>query len=120
MRCEDVRALLPASGEEPVDLRAQRHIETCLSCQAETSRYQKMLRALGELREVRMDVPSGLLDDTLAGIGGPSVVRVMSGKQKAALAGAVGAVAAGAAATAVVVLRKRGLRVPALAAVLAR
>lgn len=120
MRCEDVRALLPAAGEDPVDLRAQRHIETCLPCQADVTRYQKMLRALGALRDVRLRAPSGLLDDTLAGIGGPSVIRVLSKPQKAALAGAVGAVAAGAAATAVVVLRRRGLRVPALAAVLAR
>lgn len=117
MRCEDVRALLPALGEDPVDLRAQRHVETCLGCQAESARYQKMLRALGELREVRMHAPAGLLDDTLAGIGGPSVITVMTGRRKAALAGAVGAVAAGAAATAVVLARKRGLR---LATVLAR
>ena len=118
MRCEDVRSLLPAMGDDhPVDLQAQRHIETCLGCQAEVARYQKMLRALGELREVRLHAPVGLLEDTLAGVGGPAVIRVLSSKQKAALAGAVGAVAAGAAATAVVVARRRGFR---LATVLAR
>lgn len=118
MQCEDVRSLLPVMGHDaPVDLQAQRHIETCLGCQAEVARYQKMLRALGELREVRLHAPSGLLDDTLAGIGGPSVIRVMSSRQKAALAGALGAVAAGAAATAVVLARKRGVR---LATVFAR
>lgn len=117
MLCEQVRALLPAmSDDAPVDLRMQRHVETCLSCQAEVARYQKMLRALGELRHVRVDVPFGLLEETLAAVGGPSVVRVMSARQKAAMAGAIGAVAAGAAA-ALVLARRRGFR---LATVLAR
>lgn len=114
MRCEDVRALLPTMGDEsPVDLQAQRHIETCLGCQADVARYQKMLRALGELREVRLHAPVGLLEDTLAAVGGPSALRVMSSRQKAALAGAIGALAAGAAATAVVVARRRGFRLTA-------
>lgn len=118
MRCEEIRSLLPGMGDGgPVDLQAQRHIETCLGCQAEVARYQKMLRALGELREVRLHAPTGLLEETLSGIGGASVIRVMSSKQKAALAGALGAVAAGAAATAVVLARRRGVR---LATVLAR
>lgn len=109
MQCDDVRSLLPAMADQGlVDLTAQRHIETCLGCQAEVARYTKMLRALGELREVRVDAPMGLLDETLAAIDGPAVIRVMSTKQKAAWAGALGAVAAGAAATAVVLVRRRG------------
>lgn len=108
MQCDDVRSLLPAMADQGlVDLRAQRHIETCIACQAAGARYTKMLRALGELRDIRVDAPVGLLDQTLAAIGGPAVIRVMSAKQKAAWAGALGAVAAGAAATAVVVARRR-------------
>lgn len=107
MRCDDVRALLPAVGDDAVvDLQAQRHIDTCLGCQAEVTRYNKMLRALGELREVRFHAPVGLLEDTLAAVGGPSLIGVMSARRKAALAGALGAVAAGAA-TAVVLARRR-------------
>lgn len=118
MRCDDVRALLPTMGDDvPVDLRVQRHLDDCTACRAESVRYQQMLRSLHELREMRLTAPAGLLDDTLAAVGGPSVIRVMTGRQKAAIAGAVGAVAAGAAATAVLVARKRGLR---LATVLAR
>lgn len=110
--------MLPMMGDDqPVDLAAQRHIETCLGCQAEVARYQKMLRALGDLREVRVHAPAGLLEDTLAGVGGPAVIRVLSARKKAALAGALGAVAAGTAATAVVLARRRGVR---LATVLAR
>lgn len=112
MRCEDVRALMPrmVDDDDAVELAAQRHIESCLSCQAALVRYQRMLRGLHELREVRVPTPEGLLEDTLVSIGGPSVIRVMTGRQKAAVAGAVGAVAAGAAATAVMFARRRGLR----------
>jgi len=118
MRCDDVRAILPGlAGDEPVDLQAQRHIDACLACQAEVARYHKMFRALGDLREYRVPVPTDLLAETLAGIGGPSRLRVMTNTQKAAVAGAVGAVAAGAAATAVILVRRRGVR---LATVLAR
>ncbi|MBI2168143.1 MAG: hypothetical protein HYU28_01380 [Actinobacteria bacterium] len=118
MQCEDVRGILPSVGDDnAVDLRAQRHIETCLGCQAEVARYQRMVRALGSLRELHFEAPDGLLEETLAAIGGPSVIRVLSGRQKAAIAGTIGAVAAGAAATAVVLARRRGGR---LATVLAR
>lgn len=118
MQCKDVRALLPTmGGDAPVDLRVQRHVDDCAACRAEATRYQQMLRALGDLRHVQVETPPGLLDDALAAVGGPSVIRELTMRQKAAVAGAVGAVAAGAAATAVLVARKRGFK---LAAVLAR
>lgn len=118
MQCRDVRALLPTmGGDAPVDLRVQRHVDECAACRNEAHRYQRMLQALGDLRHVHVDAPVGLLGDTLAAVGGPSVVRELTARQKAAVAGAVGAVAAGAAATAVLVARKRGFK---LATVLAR
>jgi hypothetical protein len=104
-------------GDEPVDIQAQRHIESCLACQAEVTRYQKMFRALGELRTAYVPAPAGLLEDTLAVIDAPSRLAITTGGQKAAVAGAVGAVAAGAAATLIVLARRRGVRV---ATVLAR
>lgn len=117
MQCKDVRALLPSmGGDAPVDLRVQRHVDECAACRAEAHRYQHMLRALGDLRHARVEAPLGLLDDTLAAVGGPSVIRELTARQKAAVAGTVGAVAAGAA-TAVLVARKRGFK---LATVLAR
>lgn len=111
--------MLPGFGgaDEPIDLQAQRHIDSCLACQAEVARYQKMLRALGSLREYHVSTPPGLLEETLAAVDGGLRLRLMSSGQKAAVAGAVGAVAAGAAATAVILVRRRGLR---LATVLAR
>lgn len=104
-------------GDVPVDLRVQRHIDQCSACRAEATRYQAMLRSLAELRDLRVEAPAGLLDDTLAAVGGPSLIRELTTRQKAAVAGTLGAVAAGAAATAVLVARRRGFR---LAAVLAR
>lgn len=118
MQCKDVRALLPSmGGDAPADLRVQRHVDGCAACRAEAHRYQHMLRALGDLRHARVEAPPGLLDDTLAAVGGPSVIRELTARQKAAVAGTVGAVAAGAAATVVLVARKRGFK---LATVLAR
>lgn len=118
MRCDDVRALLPEMRDEgPVDLRVQRHLEVCGACREEADRYHELLGALRDLRTVRLVPPDDLLAETLEVVGGPSIVKVMTSRQKAAVAGAVGAVAAGAAATAVVVAKRRGLR---LAAVLAR
>lgn len=118
MRCDDVQALLPKLvDDETSDIPAERHLESCLACQAEAVRYRKMLRALGALRAVTLEAPHDLLEETLAVIGGPSLVEVWASRRRAAVAGTVGAVAAGAAATALMVARRRGLR---LAAVLVR
>ena len=48
MRCDDVARLLPAAVEQgaAVELSVQRHIESCLRCQAELARYRRMLRGL--------------------------------------------------------------------------
>ena len=47
MRCDEVTALLPALVDgEPVSLDVQRHVDTCLRCQAELARYRRLLRTL--------------------------------------------------------------------------
>lgn len=115
MRCEEVRDLLPGVDEgEPVDIRARRHIESCLPCQAEVARYQKLLRTLAELRSVPVAPPAGLLEEILEAVGRRSLLPTLSSRQKAAVAGALGAVAAGAAATALVLVRRRGFRLATL------
>ena len=51
MRCDEVTALLPALVDgEPVGFEAERHVETCLRCQAELARYRRLLRTLSMLR----------------------------------------------------------------------
>ena len=72
MRCDDVADLLPAAvdGNDPVDLPVQRHIESCLRCQAELARYRRMLRGLQLLRTRYLEPSPGLLAATLAALDG--------------------------------------------------
>ncbi|MCZ7527589.1 MAG: hypothetical protein M5U14_15125 [Acidimicrobiia bacterium] len=118
MRCDDVAALLPevvdddARGSRPVDLNVERHLETCLRCQAELARYRRMLRALQLLRTRYLEPAPGLLAQTLAALeeaGERRAVRSLLRGRNLAYAGAIGgaAVAAGAAATVVLVARSR-------------
>jgi anti-sigma factor RsiW len=119
MLCDEVARLLPEAvdGGVPVELSMQRHIETCLRCQAELARYRKMLRGLQQLRTRYLEPAPGLLAQTLAAIeeaGERRVVRSILAGRRLAYAGALGgaAVAAGAAATAVIVHRARRRTVP--------
>jgi len=119
MRCDDVAALLPGAVESGamVELSVQRHIETCLRCQAELARYRKMLRGLQLLRTRYLEPTPGLLAQTLTAIevaGERQAVRSILSGRRLAYAGAIGgaAVAAGAAATAVIVHRARRRAVP--------
>src|SRR5262249_27841589 len=95
VRCEDVALLLPAAidANEAVDLPVQRHIETCLRCQAELARYRRMLRGLQHLRTQYLEPTPGLLTATLAAIEEASERRairsVLTGK-RLAYAGAIG------------------------------
>jgi hypothetical protein len=121
MRCEDVARLLPdvvdgVSGAAlPAD--AQDHVGTCLRCQAELARYRRLLRALQLLRTRYLEPAPGLLAQTLASLeeaGEQRAVRSIVTGRRLAYAGAIGgaAVAAGAAATAMLVARsrRRGVR----------
>ncbi len=120
MQCDEVARLLPEAveGGAAVELSVQRHIETCLRCQAELARYRKMLRGLQLLRTRYLEPAPGLLAQTLAALeeaGERHAMRSVLSGRRLAYAGAIGgaAVAAGAAATAVIVHRSRVRRVPA-------
>jgi anti-sigma factor RsiW len=112
MRCEEIALLLPSSvdGGEPVALSVQRHIDTCLRCQAEVARYRRMLRGLQMLRTQFLEPAPGLLTQTLAAIGAESERRairsVLTGRRAAYAGAVVGAVAAAGATTAAVVLTR--------------
>ena len=115
VRCEDVALILPRAVDvgEPVDLKVQQHVSSCLTCQAELARYHKLLKALRHLRTQYIMPAPGTLAQTLAALGESqerqAIRSILSGRRGAYL-GALGgaAVAAGAAAAAVVVARRRG------------
>jgi anti-sigma factor RsiW len=111
--CDRIAEMLPGALDagEPVELEVARHVETCLRCQAELARYRKMLRGLHLLRTRYVEPAPGAVLETLAAIQAESERRalrsVLSGRGLA-YAGAIGgALAAGAAATAVLIARSR-------------
>ena len=92
-----------SSGGAAVELSVQRHIESCLRCQAELARYRRMLRGLQLLRTRYLEPAPGLLAQTLAAIeeaGERQAVHSILSGRRLAYAGAIGgaAVAAGTAA----------------------
>lgn len=116
MRCDDVATLLPDLVDAEVrDLDAERHIETCLVCQAELVRYRKLLRALHQLRTRTLEPAPGALSATLTAIaaeGERRAARSALHGRKLAYAGAIGGatVAAGAATAVVLIARSRRLK----------
>ena len=113
MQCDDVAKLLPAAVEHgaAVELSVQRHIESCLRCQAELARYRRMLRGLQILRTRYLEPTPGLLAQTLVAIeeaGERQAVRSVLSGRRLAYAGAIGgaAVAATAAATAAMLVHR--------------
>ncbi len=121
MRCEEVALLLPGTvdGLEPAALPVQRHIESCLRCQAEVARYRRMLRGLQLLRTQYLEPVPGLLTQTLAAIGEASERRairsVLTGRRVAYAGAIAGALAAAGATTAAVILARAKRRAAALA-----
>ena len=120
MRCEEVALRLPeeVDGDGPATLAVQRHVESCLRCQAEVARYRRMLRGLQLLRTQYLEPAPGGLSQTLAAIGAASEQRavrsVLSGK-RLAYAGAIGGAVAAAGATTAAVLVARARRRATLA-----
>ena len=70
MRCDEVARILPEAVDNgaAVELSVQRHIDTCLRCQAELARYRRMLRGLQLLRTRYLEPAPGLLAQTLAAL----------------------------------------------------
>ena len=95
MQCDDVARILPEAVDNgaAVELSVQRHIESCLRCQAELARYRKMLRGLQLLRTRYLEPAPGLLAQTLAAIeeaGERQAVRSILSGRRLAYAGAIG------------------------------
>ena len=98
MQCDDVAKLLPAAVEHgaAVELSVQRHIESCLRCQAELARYRTMLRGLQLLRTRYLEPSPGLLAQTLAAIeeaGERQAVHSILSGRRLAYVGAIGGAA---------------------------
>ena len=117
MRCDEVTTLLPGMVDgEPIAYEAERHIETCLRCQAELARYRRLLRSLALLRTRYAEPTPGLLGDTLAAItdvAEQSARRTLLSGRRLAYAGAIGGSALAAGATAAVLIarsRRRALQ----------
>jgi hypothetical protein len=115
-----VARILPEAVEHgaAVEESVQRHIESCLRCQAELARYRKMLRGLALLRTRYLEPAPGLLAQTLAATseaGEREARRAILNGRRLAYAGAIGgaAVAAGTAATVVILHRSRRRAAPA-------
>lgn len=121
MRCDDVALLLPEAvdGDTPVALPVQRHVESCLRCQAELARYRRMLRGLQLLRTQYLEPAPGVLSQTLAALGEASerhaIRSLLSGKRLAYVGAVGGALAAAGATTAAVLLARARARRAALA-----
>jgi len=113
VRCDDVALLLPEAvdGDTPVALPVQRHVESCLRCQAELARYRRMLRGLQLLRTQYLEPAPGVLSQTLVAIGEASerqAIRSLLTGKRLAYVGAVGGALAAAGATTAAVLVARG------------
>jgi anti-sigma factor RsiW len=110
MRCDEITPLLPALVDgEPMDVEADKHIETCLRCQAELARYRRLLRTLSLLRARYVEPTPGLLGDTLAAITDAAesgVRRTLLSGRRLAYAGAIGGGALAAGATAAVLIAR--------------
>jgi anti-sigma factor RsiW len=111
--------MLPETVEgTPVDLTMQKHIESCLRCQAELARYRRMLRALQQLRTRFLEPSPSLLAQTLAALeeaGERHAVRSLLSGRRLAYAGAIGGAALATAGTAAALILARSRRRTAVA-----
>ena len=116
MRCDEVAELLPGivDGAAAADRRVERHVESCLRCQAELVQYRRLLKALHTLRTQVLEPAPGLLSDILAGLeaaGERRAVRSMlQGRYVAYAGGIAAATAAGAAGALLFATRSRKTR----------
>ena len=118
MRCDEIARILPEAVDSgaAVELSVQRHIETCLRCQAELARYRRLLRTLALLRSRYAEPTPGLLGETLAALTDAAeegARRTLLSGRRLAYAGAIGGTAVAAGATAAVLIarsRKRSVQ----------
>lgn len=111
MRCDEVAALLPELVDsDDRHLGVERHVESCLRCQAELARYRRLLRTLHQLRTQYLEPAPGALAGTLAALEAAaerSVVRSLLSGRRLAYVGIGGTAVATAATAAVLIARSR-------------
>lgn len=113
MRCESVSLQLAeiADGLNRLPLDAERHVESCLRCQAELVQYRRLLRALTALRGQYLTPDDGLLEDILTALRPPATVhRLHRRSRKAAYLGGIAAAATAGAAGAIVIASRLAAR----------
>jgi anti-sigma factor RsiW len=104
--CRIVQSLAPTRDVSPFSARLDRHVGTCLTCQAELARYGRLRRQLASLAEVVSAAPEPLavsIATAISSDGEPHEPEkgFAHPARVAAAAGAVVATAAGAVAVAV-------------------
>jgi len=114
MRCDEAIPLLPGLVDgEMISLDVQRHVDSCLRCQAELARYRRLLRTLAALRTRYIDPTPGLLGETTAATTDAaehsSRHTLLSGR-RLAYAGAIGGGAVAAGATAALLIARNRKR----------
>ena len=111
MRCDDVTPLLPGLVDgDTISLDVQRHVDSCLRCQAELVQYRKVLRTLHQLRTEVLEPNPGLLPGILASLEAAGERRAMHhllNGRRVAYAGAIAAATAAGAAAAILATRAR-------------
>ena len=113
--CEQVAELLPgiADGITRPDRHLQRHVETCLRCQAEVVQYRRLLRVLHQLRTDVLEPAPGVLTGILAHLeqaGEQGAIRSLLYGRRAAYLGGVAVATAAAGAAGAIVLASRASR----------
>jgi len=98
LRCRKVRLVLPGYilGEVPLGVRDARHLEQCLTCQAEAAGYRILRKALIEYRDEQVAAPPwfvtrvmSVLDRPVPASGGRARFRVLTAVVVAGVAVAV-------------------------------
>lgn len=97
--CLLVRFAAPSADLSSLSQRIERHIESCLSCQAEMARYGKLRRQLASLAEVVEEAPAPLVNAVEQAIasGKPATDPDFARSHPARIVAAAGAVVAAAA-----------------------
>lgn len=61
MRCEEIRAMLPAYVDEGrPELSVRRHLSRCADCRAHADEYRALAGGLGSLATITAEPPAGL------------------------------------------------------------
>lgn len=111
--CLVVRNRLPGRDAAGLEGRLGRHVNTCLTCQAEQARYRSLHRRLGALRESVVEAPPGLIGAVLVAVDEAEQSADVSRHNRShgpVVAAAAGAAVVAAAAGTIVVLGLRRVR----------